>query len=316
MSLFASVHDAPAPAVAVEIAASRVAAATIDRRGGQPVVSVHAVEPLPEGALAPSLTTINTQNRTQVATALARVLDKVGRPRRIGLLIPDQVARVSLVRFEKVPSRAQDLDQLIRWQVRKSAPFAIEEAQITYLPGIAAADGQEFVVSLARRSVVEEYEALCAEAGAHAGIVDLSTFNVINAVLAGANAPGADWLLVHVAADSASIAIVRGPHVIFFRNRAADTDGSLADLVHQSAMYYEDRLEGAGFTRVILAGSASGDADAVRRSLEERLTVRVETIDPRDAASLSDRIAAAPPLLDALAPLVGLLLRDRREAAA
>lgn len=316
MSLFASVHDAPAPAVAVEIAASRVAAATIDRRGGQPVVSVHAVEPLPEGALAPSLTTINTQNRTQVATALARVLDKVGRPRRIGLLIPDQVARVSLVRFEKVPSRAQDLDQLIRWQVRKSAPFAIEEAQITYLPGIAAADGQEFVVSLARRSVVEEYEALCAEAGAHAGIVDLSTFNVINAVLAGANAPGADWLLVHVAADSASIAIVRGPHVIFFRNRAADADGSLADLVHQSAMYYEDRLEGAGFTRVILAGSASGDADAVRHSLEERLTVRVETIDPRDAASLSDRIAAAPPLLDALAPLVGLLLRDRREAAA
>lgn len=310
MSLFASIHDAPAPAVAVEIAANRVAAATLDRRGGQPVISAHAVEPLPEGALAPSLTSINTQNRTQVATALARVLEKIGRPRRIGLLIPDQVARVSLVRFEKVPARTQDLDQLIRWQVRKSAPFAIEEAQITYMPGITAADGQEFVVSLARRSIVEEYEALCAEGGAHAGIVDLSTFNVVNAVLAGASAPG-DWLLVHVAADSASIAIVRGPHVIFFRNRAADADGSLADLVHQSAMYYEDRLEGAGFARVILAGSTSGEADHVRRSLEERLTTRVETIDPRHAAALADRIAAAPPLLDALAPLVGLLLRDK-----
>ena len=316
MSLFASIYDAPAPAVAVEIAANRVSAAVIDRRSGEPAVSAYAIEPLPPGALQPSLTTINTHNRTQVATALARALDAVGRPRRIGLLIPDQVARVSLVRFEKVPTRAQDLDQLIRWQVRKAAPFPIDEAQVTYFPGITAADGQEFVVSVARRATVEEYEALCSEGGAQAGIVDLSTFNVVNSVLAGTTPSAGDWLLVHVCADSTSIAIVRGPHVIFFRNRAADADFSLADLVHQSAMYYEDRLQGAGFSRVILAGAGTTDAEQARRSLEERLTTRVETVDPRGAASLVDRIAAAPPLLDALAPLVGLLLRDRREVTA
>jgi hypothetical protein len=33
-------------------------------------------------------------------------------------------------------------------------------------------------------------------------------------------------------------------------------------------------------------------------------------VDPRAAATLTDRIIAAPALLDALAPLVGLLLRD------
>jgi len=311
MNLFASVHDAPAPGVAVEIAANRVSAAVLEHRAGQPVVGAHAVEPLPDGALVPSLTTINTHNRTQVATALARVLERVGRPRRVGLVVPDQIARVSLVRFEKVPARSQDLDQVIRWQVRKSAPFPIEEAQVSYVPGITAADGREFVVSLARRAVIEEYEALCAEGGAHAGIVDLATFNVANAVLAGSSAPTADWLLVHVAADSASIAILRGAHVIFFRNRTADAEGSLADLVHQSAMYYEDRLQGAGFSRVVLAGA--GDADEARRSLEERLTTKVEMVDPRLAAALTDRIAAAPPLLDALAPLVGLLLRDSRQ---
>jgi hypothetical protein len=57
-----------------------------------------------------------------------------------------------------VPNRAQDLDQLIRWQAKKAAPFPIEEAQVSYGRGIQALDGQEFVVSLARRSVVEEYE--------------------------------------------------------------------------------------------------------------------------------------------------------------
>ena len=41
-------------------------------------------------------------------------------------------------------------------------------------------------------------------------------------------------------------------------------------------MYYEDRLSGAGFSRVLLAGAAAadaagGDVEQMRRSLEERL---------------------------------------------
>ena len=50
--------------------------------------------------------------------------------------------------------------------------------------------------------------------------------------------------------------------------------------------------------------------DQIRHSLEERLHTPVDTVDPRAAATLTDRITAAPALLDALAPLVGLLLRD------
>jgi type IV pilus assembly protein PilM len=321
MNLFTSLRKGSAPPVAVEIAAGRVAAASLERRGGQPVVSQHATELLPDGALVPSLTASNTHDRAAVMTSLNRALEKVGRPRRIGLVVPDAIAKVSLVRFEQVPTRSTDLDQLVRWQVRKSAPFPIEEAQVSYVPALRHADGQEFLVSLARRDVIQEYEALCAEAGAHAGLVDLATFNVVNVLLAGSAPPDNDWLLVNVAADSASIALLRGSHVIFFRNRANDTEGTLADLVHQTAMYYEDRLQGAGFSRVVLAGAASGSArlgevEQVRRSLEDRLSARVETVDPRAAASLTDRIAAAPALLDSLAPLVGLLLRDREGVTA
>src|SRR5258706_385108 len=164
MSLFSSLRESTAPPVAVEIAAGRVWAAAVEWRGGQPVVALHAIEPMPEGALVPSLTTTNTHDRSAVMTALNRVLDKMGRPRRISLAIPDVVAKVSLVRFEKVPPRQVDLEQLVRWQVRKSAPFPIEEAQVAYVPGIRADDGQEFIVALARRENINEYEQLCAEA--------------------------------------------------------------------------------------------------------------------------------------------------------
>lgn len=314
MSLF-SIRTVPSPDVAVEIAGHRVSAAMIDIRGGRPVVAAHASEPLPAGLLVPSLNAVNVHDRAALIGALGRVLDRLGgRPRRVGLIVPDAIARVSLVRFEKVPARSHELDQLIRWQVRKTAPFPIEDAQVSSVPGLRTPEGQEFIVSLARRTVVEEYEGLCAEVGSHAGIVDLATFNLINAVLAGSPAPSGDWLLVNVAIDSASIAIVRGAHLIFFRNRLADTDGSIADLVHQTAMYYEDRLSGAGFSRVVLAGAAVApdvtDVEAIRQSLDERLSAPIEAVDPRTAAALTDRISASPALLDTLAPLVGLLLRD------
>jgi type IV pilus assembly protein PilM len=223
------------------------------------------------------------------------------------------------MRFEQVPARAQDLDQLIRWQARKGAPFAIEEAQLSYVRGGRASDGQDFIVTLARRDVIEEYQSVCAAAGAQPGLVDISTFNVVNAVFA-AGAPSADWVLVNVASDGASVAILRGADLLFFRNRSAESEGTLPDLVHQTAMYYEDRLEGGGLTRAFLSGATAAagtevEADRLRRAMEERLGIAVEPFDARRAAALTDRIAAGPALLDTLAPLVGLLVRGREAAA-
>lgn len=329
MGVFDFLRDTSGPSVAVDIATDHVSAASIETRAGAPVVGVHASEPLPAGALVPSLTSANVVNRSAVMTALQRVLERTGTPRRVGLVVPDLVAKVSLVRFEHVPARASDLDQLVRWQVRKAAPFPIEEAQVSYEPGFKAADGQEFIVSLAKRAVIEEYENLCADAGAHAGIVDLATFNVINAALA-TMLPGSsgqplapseqDWLLVNIAVDYASIAIMRGTSLIFFRNRATDSEGTLFDVVHQAAMYYEDRLQGAGFARAFLTGTAAAqarqiaDVEDLRRNLQERLQKPIEPVDASRAASLTDRITASPALLDTLAPLVGLLLRGRAAA--
>ena len=326
-SRWTSLADAPPPDAAVEIAAHRVSAISIETRSGRPVVAAHASEPLPEGALVPSLTAHNVRDvhgRATVVAALKRVLDAVGRPRRIGLVVPDPIAKVSLVRFAQVPARANELEQLIRWQMRKAAPFPIEEAQISFTRGIRADNEQEFLVSMARRDVVVEYEDLCSAAGAHAGILDISTFNVINAagaVTAGAVPTPADWLLVNVASDYASIAIMRGPNLILFRSRGADSEGTLADLVHQTAMYYEDRLQGAGFGRVMLSGASAAGAQAadiedLRRGLQERLATTVETVDPRGAVGLIDRITASAAFLDMITPLVGVLLRDRNEAAA
>ena len=318
MSGLRSLIGAPAPLVGIEIAANRVAVVRMVPGSSPPAVGSATVEPLSPGAVVPALNEPNILDRGAVLNALRRALDRTsGRRKRAVLVVPDASAKLSLLRFEKVPSRQSDLVELVRWQMKKSVPFAIEDAQLTFAPTSSMSDGgREFVVVLARRDIIAEYESVCQDAGVQVGVVDLATLNLINAVVAAGAAPDGDWLLVNAAGDYLSVAILRGSDLLFFRHRGAEGDDTLADVVHQTAMYYEDRLQGRGFSRALLGGAeaAGTAADAigpVRQQLEQRLRVRVDAIDPRPAVVLADRIAVNAALLDTLAPAVGLLLRER-----
>lgn len=307
----------PAPDVAVEIDRNHVAAARIAWRGAQAVITAHASEPLGPDMVVPGLASLNIPDVPAVAQVLTKVFTQLGgKPARVSLIVPDTVAKVSLLKLEKVPARSSDLREIVRWQMRKTAPFPIEQAALSISPGARGPDGgSEFVVALSRADVIQQYEQVCLMAGAHAGLVDLSTFGVLNSVLSANAVPSGDWLLVHVTDTYLTLAVVRENALLFFRNRGEE-EGTIADLIHQTAMYYEDRLNGTGFARVLVAGAARlpDGADSVRR-LEERLRVSVEAVDPRGAAALQDRIGASPELLDVLSPLVGMLLRERKVAA-
>lgn len=323
----------PAPDVAIEIDRTHVAAARLAWRGNQALITAHASEPIANGLVTPGLSALNIADVPELSQVVARTLAQLGgsKPSRVSLVVPDTVAKVSLLRLEKVPAKSADLQEIVRWQIRKSAPFPIEQAVVSISPGARGADGgSEFVVTLSRADVIHQYEQACLMAGAHSGLVDLSTFGVINSILASSAPPTGDrstasgspratsrgdWLLVHVTDTYLTLAVVRDEALLFFRNRGQD-EGTLSDLIHQTAMYYEDRLSGAGFARVVIAGAARlpGGADSVRRNLEERLRVNVEAVDPRSAAGLQDRIGASAELLDVLSPLVGMLLRERKVA--
>jgi type IV pilus assembly protein PilM len=316
MSPLPSFLTSPPPTVGVEIASDRVTAVSLTRQGPAWIVGAHGTERLAPGVVTPALNAVNVHDVRALSAALRSALDKMGsRPRRIALVIPDTAAKLSLLRFEKVPADA-DLDQLIRWQMRKAAPFKPEDAQISWMPAAPIpGGGREYLVTLARRDVVESYMKACADAGAAAGLVDLASLNLINAALAsGTGTTAGDWLVVHVAPDYATLAIVRDKELIYFRTRQLEAEGDLADLVHQTAMYHEDRLSGGKFARVVLSGASARGAesgDKLRRGLEERMGVPVEALDFRGTAAMRDRISAGPELLDALAPAVGVVLREQ-----
>ena len=191
------------------------------------VVAAHAAEPLPAGALVPSLTARNVARPRGASSAAlrsrARAARRAAAPRRAGRARPggEGVAACGSSRCRRARGP------------RSAGPLA--GAQGGAVPDRGGAgrprcparrlDGRRTRVRRDRSrgaTSSTSTRALCADAGAHAGLVDLATFNVINAVLAaaGAPAPTGDWLLVHVAADYATLAILRGRDLIFFRTAA------------------------------------------------------------------------------------------------
>ena len=317
MSLLSWLASAP-PDAAIEIAPDAVSIAALGSRGTEAVVQAYGSAELPPGAVTPALVGHNIVDRGAVVEALRTACDRAGhRPGRAALIIPDVAARVALVRFDQIPPRRDDLDQLIKWQMKKSLPFSPDDASIAHSPGVRSAGGAEFVVVAARKDVVAEYEGVCDAVGIHAGLVDLATLSVVNLYLSGST-PAGDWLVVHIRPEFTSIAIMRGTDLIFFRTRAEGDPEPLADVVHQTAMYYQDRLSGHGLARVFAGGRSRlpGGVEAACKEIEARLSTVVETFDPTTMVPLVDRISVTPRQGAALAPLVGMLLRSRKEVAA
>jgi type IV pilus assembly protein PilM len=316
-SRFGSWFASPPPSVAVEIGAARVTAVVLGTVDGAPAVTAQATERLPDGLVAPSLTAPNLTDKAAVAAAVQRVLRAVGVSRgRAALVIPDGAAKVSVVRFEKVPAKAEDLGQLVRWQVRKAVPFPLEQAQVSWTPGVADANGIDYIVTVARQDIVQDYEQALATAGVQVGLVDLATFNLVNLLLAGSSAAGqGDWLLVHVTPDASTMVIVRDGALLLFRHRPVDGEGSLADLGHQTAMYYEDRLNGQGLSQAVVAArdvgpAVLGDLQALGRALEQRVGRAVVDIDPRSLVRIAAESATGVERAAIAAP-IGVLLRER-----
>src|SRR4051812_39149590 len=93
-----------APSVAIEIASRRLTVAEVTGSGGKTTVSAFASEPLVSDAIQPSLTGVNIPDIASVGEALKRALDRAGLKsvRRAALIVPDSIARVSLVPFEQL----------------------------------------------------------------------------------------------------------------------------------------------------------------------------------------------------------------------
>lgn len=275
-------HAMPHPSLVVEIAADHVAAARWGSARGH--LDAVSVESLPVGAVMPSPIETNVTQPDAVRSALRRVFGRVAhRGAPLALLVPDPVVRVFILPFDSLPRPSEEALPLLRWRLKKSVPFDVDETVISWMRQTGRDGNLEVVTAVARRQIIREYEEIVQSLGAPAGVVMSSTL----AALPLLEERGAT-LLVRLCGKTLTTVVVRGAGLCVYRSTELPADAAvlepqaMLDEVFPAVAYYQDTW-GATIDRARLAGSGARE-EAFRLALSEELKIGVGSIAEAEGA--------------------------------
>jgi type IV pilus assembly protein PilM len=287
------------PRVACELSQERVIAARITEDGT--ALDAYTGRALAAGALTPHLAEGNVANVDAVRQAVTDALTTVGsRSRDVVAILPDASVRVSLLDFDTLPEKHQDADSVVRFRLRKTLPFDVDKAAVSY--DVHRSNGHiRVVAAVVLHSVLEEYEGIFRTVGYSPGVVVPSTLAALG------NVEGSDATLV-IKSDAATttLSIVGGGDLLLFRTLensggVPPTADQLVPDVHASLVFFQDSYN-MRVDRILVGGSI--DAEQVRPVLESQTEVRVEElVASRHMSSARNNFPAS-----SLAGVVGALL--------
>lgn len=244
------------PRLACEITVSAVLAARAADKA--PRLDLFTWRRLNPGTITPGLSGANVQDGEALRTAISGALGAVGGQRHdVIVIVPDAAIRVLLLDFETLPSKPQEIDPVIRFRLKKSLPFDVDQAAVAY--DIRRENGAvQVVAAVSPRSVVEEYEAAFRDVGYFPGVVlpsSLAALGIVEGERPTLILKVDPLNLTVAAAEKRQLRLIRtleNPH------GAAVTAAELAEAVLPSMVFFEDQC-GDCIQEICVGGAAAID---------------------------------------------------------
>ena len=217
-------------------------------------------ELLPQPGLAVSPSAPNLLRPELYREALPRVSAIVSPKRaRTALVIPDYAARIAILDFEGFPATEEERMNLLRFRLRKSVPFPIDEAQLAYAVQFEQAGKVEVLAVAIARPILAEYETIFVDAGYRLGLVLPSS---IAALRLGNRGESGLTLLAKAAGSTLSVILLDQGRVRLVRSLdltgeedswQRPTAEAVMPLFQQTFAYCEDQI-GQCAARLVLCG--------------------------------------------------------------
>ncbi len=255
------------PLVGVELREDAVVVSRVKAQRDGYHLAGHARSSLPEGLFTSSMTSPRIKDAPVLVRTIGEALADAGAESsgRVSLALPDTTARVSLLDFQELPSSHEQISELVRWRLKKSVPFELEDSQISWEELGRAEDGRvQMLVAVAPSDGMRQIENLFEALGVRVGLVDLASFNVFNVLrLDGlfeedGGTPGGttrDLALLSATPTYFSLMITRGSRLIFYRAKSYHVRGGyrggdslrvVQRELRTTLSYYEEHLLGEG----------------------------------------------------------------------
>lgn len=288
--------DPEPPQVAVEVRPRAVGVVRVASDGARPTLAAAASMDLAAGAVRLSAIEDNVADPAALRATLRSACERAGVPggTRVALVLPDPVARITLLPAVEVKARSEaETQELIRFRLKKTLPFEAREARVAF-----RREGESFLVVAAAPAVLDPYEEACRACGLTPGIVELAGLVLFDAVRA--SRPPTDRLIVTWDHGYASLLLTVGGAPALVRTLqgpAAESPDELLRELQSTLIYYGERLGGTGLAGVTLR--AAGPKPDAKAWLEEALSLPVEAVDvwvhgdARDARLPAQELAGA-----------------------
>jgi len=256
-----SILQDPPPAMAFEISEAGIAAARIGARAELDFLPLKpgtlTVSPLKENVLDPDEFVMAVRSLAGTQNARKR--------KDVALILPDFSARISVLDFDQFPKDAKEQASLIRFRLKRSVPFDVESAALSYWAQSGEKGKVDAVVVMAPLEIVSRYEAPFRTAGMNPGLVTTSSLAALElAPEAGLSvlAKLTGRVLTLVVREKAQIKLVRCLEL-----PSNELDDIAAVLV-PTFVYIEDNL-GRPAENLLLCGFGAESDEAERRFTEE-----------------------------------------------
>jgi type IV pilus assembly protein PilM len=259
----------PPPAMAFEISEAGIAAARITSRAELDFQAFRpgtvSVSPLKENVTDPDefVMTVRSLSATQAAR----------KRKDAALILPDYSARIAVLDFDQFPSDAKEQASLVRFRVKRSVPFDVDSAALSYFAQAGEKGHVDVVVVLAPLEIVSRYEAPFRTAGMNPGLVTMSSLAALEL------APDHGLSVFAKLTGRVLTVLVRDKHILKMARCLEMPSNDLedvADVLIPTFVFIEDNL-GRRAENLILCGFGSRTEEAMQRFAEE-LAVQVEPL--------------------------------------
>jgi type IV pilus assembly protein PilM len=259
----------PPPALAFEISEAGIAVARLRPKGEA------GFQPLKPGVISVSPLRDNVLDPDELALAVRAAAGPNGTRKRRGaaLILPDYCARIMVLDFDGFPSDRKEQLSLVRFRIRKSVPFDVESAAVSFWPQPAGGRKHDVVAVVAPAEIVSRYESPFRAAGLSPGLVTISSIAFLE-LIAGKTltvvAKLCGRVLTVMVLANGSLKLVRCLDLA-----AASLDEIAVDL-YPTFVFVEDQL-GARAQELLLAGFGP-QTEAARQRFAQDLQIAVEPV--------------------------------------
>jgi type IV pilus assembly protein PilM len=266
---FKSILQEPPPAMAFEISEAGIASARIGAR------TELDFRPLKPGSVSVSPLKENIIDPDEFVMAVRAVsATQAARKRRdIALILPDYSTRIAVVDFDSFPSDPKEQASLVRFRVKRSVPFDVDSAALSYWAQPGTGKKVDVVVVIAPLEIVSRYEAPFRGAGMNPGLVTTSSLAALEL------APEAGLSVFAKLTGRTLTVLVRDKSVLKLVRCLELPSNSLDDIAAvllPTFVYIEDNLGGRA-EHLILCGFGV-ESDSAQRRFHEELGVEVEPL--------------------------------------